>query len=332
MAFRDKEKYRNKDIQRGSRLSGAILVICALVVTAPQAFAEVVDRVVANVNGEVILLSDVRERITMLKGFGQQRDEAAESLDEKKILDGMIDEKLVFLFAEEREIKITEGEIDKAIENILTTNKINMRILEDALSKEGMDMESYRKRMREQMMTQRISGMEISAAQVTDMEARKHYEENLDIFVRPGRVRASHIILLASKEADPVYYDDAKKKIEDIKKEIEDGLSFEEAAKTHSQDGTSQKGGDLGWFGRGKMIPEFEEAAFSADVGSVVGPVETAFGIHLLLVTEKEEPEPIPFDDIKKRIKSALQREAFGKKQKTWMETLRSQAYIKVMY
>ena len=287
---------------------------------------------VANVNGEVILLSDVKERISMIRGFGQNRGVAPQEINENATLDNMIDEKLVFQFAEEREIKISEEEIDKAIENILSKNKINLQTLEDALRKEGMDMETYRKRMKEQMMTRRVSGMEISPAQITDIEARKHYDQNRDIYMRQGRVRASHIILLASKKADPLFYEDAKKRILDIQKEIEGGLDFAEAAKSYSQDGSSQKGGDLGWFGRGKMIPEFEDAAFSAKVGDLTGPVETSFGFHLIKVTEKEEPEPIPFEDVKKRIQGALEREAFGKKKDTWLERLRSQAYIKVTY
>ena len=286
----------------------------------------------ANVNGDVILLSDVKERIVMIKEFGQNRGAAPPDADEKATLDNMIDEKLVFQFAEEREIKISEEEIDKAIENILSKNKINLQTLEDALKREGVDMETYRKRMKEQMMTRRVSGMEISAAQVTDAEARKHYDHNRDVYVTEGRVRASHIILLASKEADPVYYEDAKNRILDIQKEVEAGLDFEEAAKLYSQDGSAQKGGDLGWFGRGKMIPEFENAAFSAKVGEVAGPVETAFGFHLIKVTEKEEPSPIPFEDVQNRIKSALGGKAFNKNRDTWLERLRSQAYIKVMY
>ena len=268
----------------------------------------------------------------MIKEFDQSKGASQQEINDKATLDNMIDEKLVFQFAEEREIKITEEEIDKAIENILTRNKINLRTLEGALKKEGVDMETYRKRMKEQMMTRRVSGMEISPAQITDIEARKHYEKNRDVFMRQGRVKASHIILLASEEADPVYYEDAKNRIGEIQKEIEEGLPFAEAAIKYSQDGASQKGGDLGWFGRGKMIPEFEEAAFSAKVGEVVGPVTTSFGFHLIMVTEKEEPSPIPFEDVQKRIKSALERKAFGKKRDTWLERLRSQAYIKVMY
>ena len=286
----------------------------------------------ANVNGEVILLSDVKERIIMIKEFGRNRGASSPDVGEKSTLDNMINEKLVFQFAEEQEIKISEEEIDKAVENVLSKNKINLRTLEDALKREGVDMETYRKRMKEQMMTQRVSGMEISAAQVTDAEAKKHYDKNRDAYITQSRVRASHIILLASKEADPVYYEDAKNRILEIQKEIEGGLDFAEAAKLYSQDGSAQKGGDLGWFGRGKMIPEFENVAFSAKVGEVAGPVETAFGFHLIMVTEKEEPKPIPFEDVEQRIKGGLEREAFGKKRDTWLERLRSQAYIKVMY
>lgn len=295
--------------------------------------AEIVDRIVANVNSDVILLSDVRERIALIKEFkGGQRGPSPQTPGERNVLDDMINEKLVVQFAEEREIKIKEEEIDKAIENIIAQNKITFDILEETLKKQGMSMEKYRDRMKEQMMVRRISGMEVSASKVTEAEVKNYYRENMDLFIKRGKVRASHIILLASKDKDARHYEEARSKIVEIKAEIDAGLDFGEAAKKYSQDGASQKGGDLGWFSKGRMIPEFEQVAFSAPVGEVVGPVTTTFGFHLIMVTEKEKSEPLPFEQVEAQIGRALEQESFGKKRTSWIERLRSQAYIKVLY
>lgn len=99
-------------------------------------------------------------------------------------------------------------------------------------------------------------------------------------------LRARHILLRSGDGTD-----DARQRLQEIRDEIENGADFETMAQLHSQDGTAQVGGDLGWFGRGRMVAPFETAAFGASVGSVVGPVETSFGYHLIQVTGRADQE-----------------------------------------
>ena len=92
----------------------------------------------------------------------------------------------------------------------------------------------------------------------------------------PNEIRASHILVASDKEA------------QDVKKKIEEGEKFARAAKRFSSCPSSENGGDLGFFGQGQMVPEFETAAFAAPLNKVVGPVKTQFGYHLIMVTEKK--------------------------------------------
>ena len=97
----------------------------------------------------------------------------------------------------------------------------------------------------------------------------------------PDKIRASHIL----RNVDGRSKEDALREVEDIKAAIEDGADFAEQAHEHSECPSSRSGGDLGDFGRGMMVPPFEEAAFDLDVGEVSGPVETDFGYHLIMRT-----------------------------------------------
>ncbi|SFD43222.1 peptidylprolyl isomerase [Clostridium uliginosum] len=122
---------------------------------------------------------------------------------------------------------------------------------------------------------------------VTDEDAKKYYEDNKDMFVKPATVSAKHVLVKTEEEA--------KK----IKEEISKGLSFEDAAMKYSTCPSKEQGGNLGPFGKGMMVPEFEDAAFALEIGTVSEPVKTQFGYHLILVEEKHEAINVPFDQIK---------------------------------
>lgn len=277
-------------------------------------------------NGEIILLSDLQERIAMLssfKGRGNQAD-----VTEKEAINSMIDEKVILKHAREKELRIEESEIDKSIENVITSNKITMEILEGTLKEQGMEIEQYREKMRDQMLIQRVTSMEVPKPEVSDEEVKSAFNKNKNKFFKPGKVRASHIVLLASREKDPDYFEEAQRRIIGIMEKIRGGADFAGMAKEYSQDGAAKDGGDLGWFGRGKMIPEFEKLTFSLRKGEVGGPVETIYGLHLIKVTDIEEPEPIPFEQLADKIRDKLAKEDFERKRNTWIENLRSHAYI----
>jgi len=130
----------------------------------------------------------------------------------------------------------------------------------------------------------------------TEEASRAYYDENIDEY-KKEQVQARHILVKDEAAA------------RDAKKRLEDGADFEALAKELSEDRASKvKGGDLGWFGRGRMAPEFEEAAFGAEPGSILGPIKTRFGYHVIRV-EGARAE-IPFDEVRSRIERRLEREA----------------------
>lgn len=140
--------------------------------------------------------------------------------------------------------------------------------------------------------------------QVSDEEMKAYYDTNLDSFNASEEVRAKHILVADEDKA------------KEIKEEIASGAkTFDEAAKEYSTCPSKEKGGDLGFFGKGRMVPEFDQAAFELEVGVVSDIVTTQFGHHLILVEEKKEASTKPFDQVKEQISQTLVR---GKQQEVY--------------
>lgn len=130
----------------------------------------------------------------------------------------------------------------------------------------------------------------ISNATATDEEMNEFYESHKDNFNKPETVRASHILI-----------DNEEKAIEIIR-EINKGMSFEEAAKNFSSCPSKEAGGDLGEFGKGQMVKEFEDAAFNMEVGELSSPVKSQFGYHIIKLTDKNPESNSTFDEAKEEI------------------------------
>ena len=149
----------------------------------------------------------------------------------------------------------------------------------------------------------------LQGIEMTEEEMKEYYEANKQSYAKGATVSAKHI-LVASEE-----------KCNEILASINSGEKvFEVAAQENSTCPSGQKGGDLGEFGKGQMVKEFEEAAFAAEIGQVVGPVKTQFGYHLIQVTEKTEAAAIAYEEVAAQIREDLlrqkQNEAYSAKVK----------------
>ncbi|VAX16371.1 hypothetical protein MNBD_NITROSPINAE04-912 [hydrothermal vent metagenome] len=296
--------------------------------------AEITDRIVANVNGEIILLSDIRKQTLLLKNLKETGDAKIpdSALTEEAILRKMIDEKIMAHYAKENNVTIKESEIDKAIERIKVENGFTGDVLTKLLEQDGMSMEQYREKLRDQMLIRRISGIEVGPVTISDEEVKNFYRKNKRIFTEQGKVRASHIVLLLPEDASAEKVSEVERKINSIMKEIRGGADFAEMARKYSQDGSSVNGGDLGWFSKGKMLPDFERVAFSMEKGEVSSPIRTRFGYHIIKVVDREEPKATLFKDVAEGIRRKISADASVLKRREWLERLRAQAYVEILY
>jgi peptidyl-prolyl cis-trans isomerase C len=131
-------------------------------------------------------------------------------------------------------------------------------------------------------------------AKISDADLQKFYDENKEKFRVGDQVKASHILLKTEKEA------------QDVLTQLKAGGKFEELARKYSVDPAGSKGGDLGWFGKGSMIPEFEKVAFSLKEGETSGIVKTKFGYHIIKLTGKRAAGLLPLAEVKDQIKAAI--------------------------
>ena len=168
-----------------------------------------------------------------------------------------------------------------------------------ALAKCGEDekldeTEEYKKGMenaRQDILVQMVLKETIESVSVSDEEVKDYYEQNKAQFVKGATVNAKHILT------------DSEEKCAAILESIVNGeKTFEEAAKESSTCPSGAQGGDLGEFGKGQMVKEFEDAAFQAEPGHVVGPVKTQFGYHLIKVEKKNEACEAPFEEVKVKV------------------------------
>lgn len=188
----------------------------------------------------------------------------------KDVLRDLVHEKVL-----SKKFKVTDKEIDKEIENLKEMYGVQYDL---AVQQNGE--EAIRNMVKLDLLRQKAAMEDIK---VSDEELKKYYNE-----YKP-KVKASHILV------------DDEKTAKEIKAKLEKGEDFAKLAKEYSKDtGSAQNGGDLGWFGPGKMVEEFEKAAYALKVGEVSDPVKTQFGYHIIKVTDKEKKKS--FDEMKEEM------------------------------
>lgn len=212
----------------------------------------------------------------------------------KEITNADVDAFLANLPAEQRQYASNPYFREQYVEQVVT-----LHVLEKMADDLQLDMTEDYKKMLDNIVRDIKARMAMNEIMkditVTDHEAETVYNINPDNFSKPETVSAKHILV------------DSEDVCNEILAQIQNGeKTFEDAAKESSTCPSGQQGGDLGEFGRGQMVKEFEEAAFAAEIGAIVGPVQTQFGFHLIKVEAKSEAETLAFDVVKEQIKKNL--------------------------
>lgn len=201
------------------------------------------------------------------------------------------------------------AETPEGRKEILDTMVIRELILQQAAKDnldKGPEIEERLQDLRKRLVVEAYLKKKVETeSQISDADLQKFYDQNKDKFKTGDQVRASHILVKTEKEA------------KDILAQIKAGGNFEELAKKHSADSSAQKGGDLGWFGKGSMVPVFEKAALALKEGQISDVVKSDFGFHIIKLTGKRSAGIRPLDEVKEQIKGAMmpqkQQEVFQK-------------------
>ena len=189
---------------------------------------------------------------------------------------------------------------------------------QQALEQFGFTEESFREEVRTGLLVQKVQEEAVGDVGPTQEEVRNYYDDNREAqFTNPETRCIRHILFAtggapgeettAPSAEQEAATEEARKKAEDVKRQLEDGGDFAKLARENSDDpGSAPKGGDLGCNPSGGFAPEFDKAAFGAEEGELLGPVETEFGFHLIEVTEIRPPGETPFEEVRPQIEEQL--------------------------
>ena len=255
------------------------------------AAADVLDRVVAVVDNEIILFSELEGQLQLLtvQGAINPQSEAEKDSLRNEILDKMIEDKVLLVQARrDTTVEVTNQEVDDALSRQIAGIKSqfpNEQAFQEQLRAEGLTLrelrDQYQDEVEKQLLKEKLLQSRLAQVKVSSGEVRQFYEDNSDSLPeKPAGVNLSHILIGINpgKETKDSLYNYTALILEKAKA----GEEFAVLAKNFSDDPTGADGGDLGWFGRNEMVPAFEEAAFALQQGQISEIVETQFGFHIL--------------------------------------------------
>ena len=208
---------------------------------------------------------------------------------------------------------ITDADVDAMIQSLaqrgqrVTSQEERRAVLEQVINQKLLHLDAVRNlyerepafkaqlaQLKDSLLVSYALEKAFENIRVSDADVKKYYEEHPDQFAGEETVSASHILVDTEAEAT------------DIRKRLDDGLTFETAARQYSKCPSGAQGGSLGEFGKGQMVPEFEQAAFSMEPGAISQPVKTQFGYHIIRLDGKHAAEKIPFEQVKEQIRAHL--------------------------
>lgn len=321
---------------------GLLFLALVLIAIPVLAEGEAADNIAAVVNGEEITTSQVdqyanlQQVIMQLYQANQEfsrllfTTNAGQDLinEYRKLkLNELIIKKLLQAEAKNQGIILNQEKKDeifnKQIEAIEENNNITEEQLVEALKKQGIEsLEAYKKIFFEQnegaILIGELQKKIFDSITVEDKAVEDYYNKNIDSYKYGAQVKASHILV------------DTEEKAREVLDKLNNGADFAEVAKEYSTGPSGKNGGDLGYFEKGDMVPEFAEAAFSLKVGEISKPVKTKFGYHIIKVFDKKEAGVKSFAEVKDSIKSKLLNQ---KRQQAWsdlIKELREKADIKI--
>ncbi len=288
--------------------------------------------VLARVNGQEVKKSDfdlLVRNIELSRGPipTERRDEVL-----RAALNQLVEYTLLQQEAKNRKVTVSDAEVNERIKQMQGQFPTE-EAFKKALSARDMSIDRLRDDARVDMVITRLVEDEVATAQPpTDAECKDYYDKNPDKFKLGEAVRASHILILADEKADEATKKKARAQIEAVNKRVKAGEDFAQLAKEHSQDGSAAQGGDLDFFGRGRMVPPFEQAAFALKPGEVSDIVTTQFGYHIIKVTERRTESTIPFDDqLQERLRQILTEQKKQEKAASFVASLKQKSKIEVL-
>jgi len=309
-----------------------LILVCLAAGLAPLSLpgpghAEVVDRIVAEVNDEVITMSELDQMAKMLQPQAGLNPKSKEAQTLKRqMLEALIDRKLAKAEAKKRGLEISEKDLNQAVEDFKKSNHLpDDAALNQAAAKMGMTIKDLRQQIADQLQQERLVALAVGAKkqEVPEAEVRRYYDANL----REGgnQVHLRVINIPFPPGATMAQKEEVQKKAETALKDFRLGTSLAELQQKHSL--TSQ---DLGFINQTDLNPQLNELLNKLRPGEVA-PIQNPEGFQLVILAGKRSGPPHSFEEVAPRIRQLLSRQIMEKQFMQWVKTLREKAHIKIM-
>jgi peptidyl-prolyl cis-trans isomerase C len=287
---------------------------------------------VARVDKSVITLGQVGKVVEGWKaGMAQDVDpNTPEAELQKKAVDQLISQTLLYEAAVGDGCALTDPEVKSTIDQMKQGGNLDDAGLEAALKQRGVTLEEFTQNIK---MSESIRRYVKKAVQdtikVTPEQAKSYFDAHPEQFQHPEQVRARHILLRVPPQGTPAQDAEAKQKADAIYAQLKKGADFEKMAQEKSEDGTSAKGGDLGFFSRGQMFQPFDSVAFATPLGQISEPFRTQFGYHIVRVEDKTAPGPSTFEQVQPQLMRVLYNQRTREVVNAMIDRLREKAKIR---
>jgi len=321
-------------IKNGKILKGSLLAIILILVTGLLLTFTSCTPYLAIVNGYKITQKEVDNYTASLKStnpdiFKEENKTQLQAV-ESQVIDYIIVNKLLEKYASENGISVLDSEVEKELQSIKDSFETEAEFSK-YIKDNNIDEDFLKIWLKNQILGSKIYEKITKDITLNEEEAKKYYEENMEaVFKNPEQVKVSHILVrYGENDTDQKTKEDALEKIKAAQQELQDGESFENVAKRFSEDeNTNVNGGELGYFAKGQLMKEFEEAAFKLSVGEVSDIVETSYGFHIIKVTDKTEESITPYDEVKDQIIDFLTKNLKSEKWQEFIIALKDKAEI----
>jgi peptidyl-prolyl cis-trans isomerase SurA len=286
----------------------------------------VIDRVVAVVNDDVVMMSDLQEAIVISRRDGRGLPDGAEF--ERTMLNRLVDHRLQVQEAKRDKVEVSDDDLRGAVEEIVKRNGGDREKFEVQLRAQGVTWDALRREMREQLLAQKVrSRRVVGRSRVTESEVDQYLAQNRDKFEAGLKYHALHMAITVEATTSPAAWEQAKQEIDGIATALAGGADFAELARTRAKD---PAGGDLGWLARGELDATFEGPLLALQKGQVTAPIRSGSAYHLFKLEDREELTAERLADARQQARDLLLQKKAQERFDEWLETLRRRALIAI--
>jgi peptidyl-prolyl cis-trans isomerase SurA len=296
--------------------------------------AELVDRVAAVVNNEVVALSEVEARAEVELQRTRSLPPAERGKVRQQILEQalevVIGEKLLEAQLKELNIDVAPQEVQASIDELRKQNNLTDEQFEQAIRQEGYSIETYKSYVRRHLARMKLINLKVrSKVKIADEDLKAEYAKWARQEEADPEVHARHIVVQVPPNAKPEELERTRRKAQALAEEArKPGVNFAELAKRKSEGSSAADGGDLGFFKRGLMEAEFDKVVFKLKPGEVSDPVRTSRAWHVVKVEERRAATPKSFEEVKEELRDRVFRNQMEKFTADYVKELKQTASI----